>query len=179
MFVLQIRFEDEYYEANAIFSDSSYFVSGCKALIQWGSKNRTSSDFKWLKVGRLWNGPVFERCWTKWLPFRVTIWKPDTLFRFLNGFGQNGCLFVQNHLANRPPKSPVFKWFRILNGRYSDPQCIHFIDKAWIATPIHRYLTGQLFSSSMCYRTIMFGRVIYARRPCKARVLFVYLIHIL
>ena len=32
---------------------------------------------------------------------------------------------------------------------------------------------------TFCFRTIMFGRVIYTRRRCRARVLSVYLTHIM
>ena len=35
------------------------------------------------------------------------------------------------------------------------------------------------FRYSLCYETIMFGRVTHARCRCKARALFVYLTHIL
>ena len=38
---------------------------------------------------------------------------------------------------------------------------------------------GAKIHQALCYETIMFGRVTYARRRCKARVLSVYLTHIL
>ena len=62
--------------------------------VQWGSENLASSDFVWLKVGWLWNGPIFEWFWTKWLPFDI-----------------------------RPSKCLVFKCFRYSNVRYWNPHC--------------------------------------------------------
>ena len=42
-----------------------------------------------------------------------------------------------------------------------------------------KHSTSMIECNFSCYETIMFGRVTYARRGCKARALSVYLIHIL
>ena len=69
--------------------------------IQWGSENQTFKIWIHSKSrhfeGRILNGRPFN------IQTKLTI-----KVQFLNGFGQNGCLFVQT--IWKLEKCPVFKW---------------------------------------------------------------------
>ena len=112
---------------------------------------------------------------------RVIFTKDGRITLYLRKWGPEWNLFSQNKLSFP---------FRGLNSehwllRQMAYQCT--ISPLKLHDPLNVFFLIQsnlpkvspMFVYNYCYRTIMFGRVIYARRRCKARALSVYLTYIL